>query len=287
MPVYVSQNNVALTEGRDGSLPNKYIYRVCVLVRGQAVEVEARAGELPDPQSVDAVWQHLGSRQSAPRRPRSAAARKRWRPALPTQFAVSAHAGLVSILTCPLSPQPALISQDPEAHSGSPSQIGPAASPDTTVSSPSGQWQVLYRIYNRRASRRLKHRRSPWMQFHCLAPFRLFAQSPCPMLSLQFFPRCIDLTEGPVSTTALMAPGDAQQENWRSVQRGLRREQRKMLSGSSCPGSSANLGRSRARHQSASSSGAGLLFVECSGQYADRGHFGGAAIRCGPFRPLH
>ena len=111
MPVYVSQNNVALTQGRDGSLPNKYIYRVCILVRGQAVEVEARAGELPDPQSVDAVWQHLGSRQSAPRRARSAAARKRWRPALPTQFAVSAHAGLVSILTCPLSPQPALISQ--------------------------------------------------------------------------------------------------------------------------------------------------------------------------------
>ena len=87
-----------------------------------------------------------------------------------------------------------------------------------------------------------------------LSSIRLFAQSLCPMLSLQFFPRCIDLTEGPVSTTALMAPGDAQQENWRSVQRGLRREQRKMLSGSSCPGSSANLGRSRARHQSASSS---------------------------------
>ena len=117
-----------------------------------------------------------------------------------------------------------------------------------------------------------------------LSSIRLFAQSLCPMLSLQFFPRCIDLTEGPVSTTALMAPGDAQQENWRSVQRGLRREQRKMLSGSSCPGSSAILGRSRARHQSASSSGAGLLFVECSGQYADRGHFGGAAIRCGLFR---
>ena len=38
---------MVLIDGRNGSLPNKYIYKVCVLIRGQAaVEVATRAGEL-------------------------------------------------------------------------------------------------------------------------------------------------------------------------------------------------------------------------------------------------
>ena len=83
LPVYLSQNRVVLTEGHGGTLPNRFISRVCVMVRGQEVEVESRAGALPSPQSVDEAWRHLGSRRSAPRRPRSSAASKSWLSALP------------------------------------------------------------------------------------------------------------------------------------------------------------------------------------------------------------
>ena len=78
VPVYLSQNRVVLTEGYGGMLPNRFISRVCVMVRGQEVEVESRAGAL---QSVDEAWRHLGSR----RRPRSSAASKSW---LSAQFCI-------------------------------------------------------------------------------------------------------------------------------------------------------------------------------------------------------
>ena len=173
LPVYLSQNRVVLTEGHGGTLPNRFISRVCVMVRGQEVEVESRAGALPSPQSVDEAWRHLGSRRSAPRRPRSSAASKSWLSALPLPASFASLWFFVLPLQSLSYSEAGMLSRKSTKAAfsarplGVPSSLRPSL---ITLCLPyPGQWQVLHRSYTRRVSRQQRRRQRPWTQFRCLA----------------------------------------------------------------------------------------------------------------------
>ena len=173
VPVYLSQNRDVLTEGHGGTLPNRFISRVCVMVRGQEVEVESRAGALPSPQSVDEAWRHLGSRRSAPRRPRSSAASKSWLSALPLPASFASLWSFVLPLQSLSYSEAGMLSRKSTKAAfsarplGVPSSLRPSL---ITLCLPyPGQWQVLHRSYARRVSRQQRRRQRPWTQFRCLA----------------------------------------------------------------------------------------------------------------------